>query len=74
MYIISVTKFSSAHFAFKSNLRPKYSSISSILSSVVNFFGFETRSVFDIGSYSCDYDEFQLFVNGIDAREYRFYV
>ena len=33
------------------------------------------RSAFDIESYSCDcdYDEFQLFVNGIDAREYNFY-
>lgn len=33
------------------------------------------RNAFDMGSYSCDcdYDEFQLFINGIDAREYKFY-
>ena len=31
------------------------------------------RNAFDIESYIYDYNEFQLFVDGIDAREYRFY-
>lgn len=41
----------------------------SFMEGIVNYI----RSAFDIGSYSCDYDEFQLFVDGIDAREYKFY-
>ena len=40
----------------------------SFMEGIVNYI----NSVFDIENYVRDYDEFQLFVNGIDAREYKF--